>query len=146
MYAYDAVLSAILTSDDGGRSFTEHFTPRGLIIDFVVDPADPGHLLAANDDELFRSRDGGDGWKPVLRARRMRLAWPAAERLYRADQDGSVYVSGDGARTWTRASSVDGEPYKWTAVSARHLDLALSDGTIMETRDGARSWKAVFRP
>jgi hypothetical protein len=147
MYAYDAVLSAILTSDDGGRSFTEHFTPRGLVIDFVVDPADRDHLLAANDDELFRSRDGGDGWKPLLRARRMRLAWPAADRLYRADQDGGVYISADGARTWTRNSKLDGEPYKFkTTGDPMHVYLALSDGTIMETTDGARSWKTIFRP
>jgi hypothetical protein len=145
MYAYDAVLSAILTSDDSGRSFTEHFTPRGLVIDFVVDPADRNHLLAANDDELFRSRDGGDSWKPVLRARRMRLAW--TDRLYRADQDGTVYASADGARTWKRMSKLKGEPYKWKATAdPRHLYLALSDGTIMETHDGAATWKAVFRP
>jgi photosystem II stability/assembly factor-like uncharacterized protein len=145
MYAYDAVLSAILTSDDGGRSFTEHFTPRGLVIDFVVDPSDRDHLLAANDDELFRSRDGGDGWKAVLRARRMRLAW--TDRLYRADQDGSVYASEDAARTWKRMSKVEGEPYKWKSTAdPQHLYLALSDGTIMETRDGAATWKAAFRP
>ncbi|MEA2493568.1 MAG: hypothetical protein QOJ29_1479, partial [Thermoleophilaceae bacterium] len=147
MYAYDAVLSAILTSDDGGRHFTEHFTPRGLVIDFVVDPANSDHLLAANDDELFQSRDGGDSWKPVLRARRMRLAWPAAGRLYRADQSGSVFVSADGARTWTGVSTLQGEPYKFKTTSdPNHLYLALSDGTIMETTDGAKTWKAVFRP
>ena len=38
MYAFDAVLGAMLFSGDGGRTFTEQFTPRGLIIDFEVDP------------------------------------------------------------------------------------------------------------
>jgi hypothetical protein len=147
MYAYDAVLSAILTSDDDGRTFTEHFTPRGLMIDFVVDPSDRDHLLAGNDDQLFRSRDGGDSWRPVLRARRMRLAWPAPGALYRADQDGRVYVSADHARTWEERSPVLGEPYKFKELPGPgHLLLALGDGTIMETTDGARTWKAVFRP
>jgi photosystem II stability/assembly factor-like uncharacterized protein len=147
MYAYDAVLSAILTSDDGGRHFIEHFTPRGLIIDFVVDPADRDHLLAANDDELFRSRNGGDSWKPIVRARRMRLAWTAPDRLYRADQDGQVYVSADSAATWTHVSKIAGEPYKFhTTADPLHLYLALGDGTIMESKDGAKTWKAVFRP
>src|ERR1041385_6913601 len=95
MFAYDAVLSAILTSDDGGKHFTEHFTPRGLVIDFVVDPNDGKYLLADNDDEMFRSTDGGDSWKPVLRAHRMRVAWPAGGPVYRADQDGTVYTSTD---------------------------------------------------
>jgi photosystem II stability/assembly factor-like uncharacterized protein len=147
MYAYDAVLSAILTSDDGGRHFTEHFTPRGLIIDFVVDPSDRDHLLAANDEQLFRSRDGGDSWQPVLRGRRMRLAWPARNRLYRAGQDGHVYLSTDGARTWARLSTMPGEPYKFKELpDPAHLLLALADGTIVETTDGAHTWNAVFRP
>jgi hypothetical protein len=148
MYAYDAVLSAILTSDDGGHSFVEHFTPRGLVIDFAVDPGDDDFILAANDDELFRSTDGGDGWKAVTRARRMRLSWPAQAALYRADQDGTVYLSADRGATWTQVSKVPGEPYKFheTPGNARHLYLALSDGTILETTDGAHSWRTVFRP
>jgi hypothetical protein len=146
MYAYDAVLSAILTSDDGGRTFTEHFTPRGLIIDFAVNPADPDTLVAANDDELFRSRDGGESWRPVLRASRMRLAWPAPGYLYRADRDGTVYTSADGGRTWREASQVEGEPYKLRPVGPRHLYMALSDATILETTDAAKTWRTVFRP
>ena len=147
MYAFDAVLSAILTSDDGGRSFTEHFTPRGLIIDFVVDPADPDHILADTDDKLFSSTDGGDGWHPVLTARRVRLAWPADGFLYRADQDGTVYTSPDRGESWKRASQVEGEPYKFKETrDPRHLYLALSDATIVETTDGAKTWKVVFRP
>jgi photosystem II stability/assembly factor-like uncharacterized protein len=147
MYAYDAVLSAILTSDNGGKSFTEHFAPRGLIIDFVVDPADRDQLLADNDDELFRSRDGGDSWRPVLRARRLRLAWPAPRHLYRADQGGAVYGSADAGRSWSKLSVVAGEPYKFKELrDPLHLYLALSDGTILETQDGAHSWKTVFTP
>ncbi len=54
LYAFDAVLGAMLISGDGGRTFTEQFTPRGLIIDFEVDPQDPDRILAATDQELFR--------------------------------------------------------------------------------------------
>ena len=75
MYAFDAVLSAIVISEDDGRTFSEHFTPRGLIIDFDVDPDDPDQLVAANDDELFRSEDGADTWRPIARAQGIRLAW-----------------------------------------------------------------------
>jgi photosystem II stability/assembly factor-like uncharacterized protein len=146
MYAYDAVLSAILTSDDLGKTFKEHFTPRGLIIDFVVDPANRDTILAANDDELFRSTDGGNSWKSVQRAPRMRLAWPAADSLYRANQDGTVYTSADGGKSWKRASKVEGEPYKFRAVGAQHLYLAISTGAILETTDGAKTWKTVFTP
>jgi hypothetical protein len=147
MYAFDAVLSAIVISRDEGRTFQERFTPRGLIIDFAVDPEDPDYILADNDDELFASRDGGRQWKGLLRAPRIRLAWPAAGHLYRADQDGKVYTSTTRGRTWTETSSVPGEPYRFLETEdPQHLFLALSDGTILETTDAAKTWKPVFTP
>jgi hypothetical protein len=146
MYAFDAVLGAILVSDDGGRTFTENFTPRGLVIDFEVDPADPKRIVASNERELFRSTDAGASWRPVDRRDGIRLAWPAPDALYRALKDGTVERSTDGADTWKAAGAVAGEPYKFKAISKDELYLALSDGTIMHTTDGAASWTAAFRP
>jgi hypothetical protein len=147
MYAFDAVLSAIVISKDGGKTFKEHFTPRGLIIDFTVDPEDPNYILADNDDELFASNDSGDQWKPLLRSPRIRLTWPAPGHLSRADQDGKVYTSNNRGRTWKQISTIKGEPYKFLDTDdPNHLYLALSDGTIMETKDGAKTWTLVFHP
>jgi hypothetical protein len=146
LYAFDAVLGAMLISTDGGRTFEERFTPRSLIIDFEVDPADPAHLVAADEDRLYVSVDGGEGWRPLGSAEASRLAWPAAGALYRATLDGTVEKSRDGGAGWEPAGQVPGEPYKFKAMDAEHLFLALSDGTIMETRDGGRRWEAAFRP
>ncbi len=146
MYAFDAVLSALLISTDEGRTFTEHFTPRGLIIDFEVDPADPRRVVASTDGELYRSQDTGESWRPLDRREGIRLAWPAPDALYRALKDGSVQRSTNGGETWKDAAGVSGEPYKFKAVGPDELYLALSDGTIMHTADAAKSWKAVFRP
>ena len=146
MYAFDAVLSAIVISEDDGRTFSEHFTPRGLIIDFEVDPSDPDRLVAANDDELFRSEDGADTWRPIVQGPGIRLAWPSPDTLYRADRDGTVRLSDDAGDTWEDVGRVDGEPYKFKIVDEKHLYLAMSDGSIMETTDGGRSWEAVFEP
>jgi hypothetical protein len=147
LYAFDAVLSAIVISEDGGKTFAEHFTPRGLIIDFVVDPEDENYILADNDEELFASRDSGDNWKPLVKSARIRLTWPAAGFLYRADQDGKVYTSENKGRTWKQVSEIKGEPYKFKETDdPKHLYLALSDGTILETTDAAKSWKTVFKP
>ena len=146
MYAFDAVLSALLISRDGGRTFTENFTPRGLIIDFEVDPADPRRVVAANATELFRSLDAGASWRPLDRREGIRLAWPAADALYRALKDGTVQRSADGGETWQAAGSVEGEPYRFKSITRDELYLAISDGTILHTTDAARTWKAVFRP
>ena len=70
LYAFDAVLSAMLISSDGGKTFTEEFTPRGLMIDFEVDPANPERIVASTDTELFRTEDGGKSWRPLAGRRR----------------------------------------------------------------------------
>ena len=146
MYAFDAVLGALLISKDGGRTFEEQFTPRGLIIDFEVDPDDPDRILAATEQELFRSDDGGKGWRGISPGDGIRLAWPAADALYRADKDGKVQRSRDGGGVWEPAGAVSGEPYKFKSTGPEELLLALSDGTVMKTDDGGKSWEEEFRP
>jgi hypothetical protein len=146
LYAWDAVLSALIVSEDDGRSFAEHFTPRGLIIDFEVDPEDPAHVLAATDDVLFRSEDEGESWRPLLRSEGSRLAWPEPDRLYLAAKDGTVSVSEDGGDRFEEVGRVDGEPYVLDPVSGNELYMALSDGTILHTDDEGSNWEEVFRP
>lgn len=145
LYAFDAVLGAILISSDGGRSFTERFTPRGLVIDFVVDPGDPGYLLAATEDQLFRSEDAGATWRGVDTGEGIRLAW-AGDTLLRADKDGTVLRSTDRGASFSSAGKVPGEPYKFKSLDARRHYLALGDGTIVETRDAGASWTTAFAP
>ena len=146
LYAWDAVLSALIVSEDGGRSFAEHFTPRGLIIDFDVDPEDPKHVLAATDDVLFRSEDEGESWRPLVQGEGSRLAWPEPDRLYLAAKDGTVSVSEDGGDSFDEVGRVDGEPYTLDPVSGNELYMALSDGTILHSEDGGADWEEEFRP
>ena len=146
MYAWDAVLSAMVISEDGGHSFSEHFTPRGLIIDFEVDPDDPGRLLASTDEQLFLSEDEGESWRPALRAEGVRLAWPEPERLLVATKDGRFQVSDDGGDTYDEVGRVDGEPVVIEAVSGDELYVALSDGAILHSEDSGESFKEEFRP
>jgi len=146
MYAFDAVLGALLISTDGGRNFTERFTPPELIIDFEVDPTGPERIVASTQRRVFRTTDGGKRWRPIQSGDGTRLAWPAPDALYRADADGTIAVSTSAGDTFTPVGRVRGEPYKFKAVNRDHLYLALSDGTILETRDGGKSWKEAFRP
>jgi hypothetical protein len=146
LYAFDAVLGAILVSEDGGKEWVEHFTPRQLVLDFVVDPKDPKHLIASVENQIYTSTDMGDKWRPADPGKSPRLDWPAPDTIMRADSDGQFYVSSDGGQTWELTGPLDGEPYKVLAVDAKHAFVALSDGTIMETKDGGKGWEARFRP
>jgi photosystem II stability/assembly factor-like uncharacterized protein len=146
IYAWDAVLSALIVSEDGGRSFAERFTPAGLIIDFEVDPRNPARVLAATDEVLFRSEDEGETWRPLVNRAGTRLAWPAPDRLYMATKDGVVSLSGDGGDSFDEVGRVDGEPYAIDAVSARELYMALSDATVLHSDDGGAEWEEEFSP
>jgi hypothetical protein len=147
IYAFDAVLGAMLISADGGRTFQERFTPRGLVIDFVVDPNDANFLIAATEDQVYRTEDGGNRWRPLDNGFGTRLVWPEPARIVRADKDGTIKESTDRGATWRQIGKLDGEPYKFeTTDEPNHLYLAVSDGTIFETVDGGKTWKVVFKP
>lgn len=146
LYAFDAVLGAILVSEDEGKTWSERFTPRQLVLDFVVDPEDPEHLIASTEEQIYRSEDGGDRWRPSAQGSAPRLDWPAPDALMRADKDGLFQVSSDGGQTWERRGRIDGEPYKVRAVDAERAFVAVSDGTILETADGGRTFEERFRP
>ncbi len=147
IYAIDAPIGALIVSDDGGRTFSEQFTPTGVqITDFEVDPGDPRRIVAASDAEVFRSTDGGATWKRSGAGSASRFAWPAPDALYRAVKDGSVQRSADDGTSWETVGRVDGEPYRMKAVSREELYVVIGDGTILHTRDGGRSWEEAFSP
>ena len=146
MYALDAVLSAMVISEDGGRTFSEHFTPRGLIIDFDVDPATPHAWWPRPTAGLPLRGRGRDLAAARAQAEGMRLAWPERRTCSTGPtRTERAPLRGQG-RHWEDVGRVDGEPYKFEAIGEEHLYLALSDGTITQTTDGARSWEAVFEP
>jgi photosystem II stability/assembly factor-like uncharacterized protein len=146
LYAFDAVLDALLVSRDHGRTWEERGGPPERVIDFVVDPADPEQLLASTAKEIFRSTDGGKSWSATVAAPSARLAWPSGSALRRADEDGLVYESDNGGASWKPIESVDGEPWKLVAASDDELYLALADATILVSTDGGESWREHFKP
>jgi hypothetical protein len=146
LYAFDAVLGAVLVSADGGRTFQQHITPQEPMVDLEVDPDQPRRMLIASDQTEYRSEDGGDHWRPLARSPGAHLAWPAADTLYRAEGNGTVSVSADGGDTWRPVGRVHGEPARLKALDAGHLYVALKTGAILESRDGAKSWKPVYEP
>ena len=144
LYAFDAVLGAVLVSGDGGRTFEEKVAPPEPMVELEVDPSDPRRLLLASEGTIFRSVDGGESWRPLLRDDGARLAWPAPEALYRAERSGGVSVSGDGGDSWRPVGRLPGEPARLKAVDTGHLYVALATGAIFGSGDGGRSWKPVF--
>jgi photosystem II stability/assembly factor-like uncharacterized protein len=146
LYAFDAVLGAVLVSSDGGRTFQQHIAPPEPMVELEIDPGNADRMLLASEQTTFRSTDGGDHWRPLARSPGTRYAWPAAKTLFRAEAGGTISVSADGGDTWRPVGRVPGEPARLKAVDAGHLYAALETGVILETRDGARNWRPVYQP
>jgi BNR/Asp-box repeat len=146
LYAYDAVLPAVIVSPDEGKTWDERGAPPDRVLDLVVDPEDPDHLLASTENAIFRSTDGGETWSSASGAAAARLEWPESEALYRADKDGLVYLSDDHGASWQQAGKIDGEPWKLRSDASGQLYAALSDATVLRSADGGESWEEHFRP
>ncbi len=141
---YETQRPVFLVSSDGGRRWKELEPPAPLVA-LALDPDDASRLLAAGARELFASRNGGRSWSALSGPSGM-LAWPVVERLYRARQDGTIDLSTDTGRTWSRVGRVDGQPAAFEAVAADDLYVALHNGTVEHSTDGGRSWTLRSRP
>jgi photosystem II stability/assembly factor-like uncharacterized protein len=146
LYAFDAVLGAVLVSSDGGRTFEQHIAPPEPMVELEIDPGDASRMLLASEQTTFRSEDGGDRWRPLARSPGTRYAWPAEDALYRAEGNGAISVSADGGDSWKAVGRIKGEPARLKALDVGHLYVALKTGAILESRDGARSWRPVYQP
>lgn len=145
IYAWDAVLGAVIISDDGGREFVERFTPQELVLDLVVDPKDPKYMLISTEDRIYRSENEGRSWRVATQAERARMAWLPDGELLRGTRDGTWSRSTDRGLNWEDVGKVPGEPYKVRAVDAREIHVALADGSISSTDDGGATWRTTFR-
>jgi photosystem II stability/assembly factor-like uncharacterized protein len=146
LYAWDAVLGGMLVSSDGGRTFAERPTPRGLFVDFVVAPDDASFILAATEDQLFRSKDQGRSWRPLPPEKGERLAWPTAGRLFRTTADGRVQLSEDHGDSFKDVGRVNATVWRLKALDNEHLLGATGTGAIVESKDAGRTWAELFRP
>lgn len=145
LYAFDAVLGAVLISEDGGRTFAERFTPKELVLDIAVDPKDPEYILASTERVIYRSDNDGRSWRAMGDAPAARMAWLDSGELYRGTQDGKWSVSKDRGETWEELGELPGEPYKVRAVDAKVIHVALADASIASTDDGGATWRVTFR-
>jgi photosystem II stability/assembly factor-like uncharacterized protein len=143
--AYDTTLGAAIVSDNDGKDFTERSSPRALVLDMAMDPANPKSFLASTADALYASPDEGATWKKIGAATTARLSW-TPKRLARAVASGEVATSANGGKTWTPAGRLPRPPGKLVEGSDGTLYAALENGAIMTSPDGGKTWKDVFTP
>jgi len=100
----------------------------------AVDPRDPQRLLASTagrgkGDELYRSHDGGQSWRPLFTTARFdasaapyvadtHLHWLYDVKINPADPDHAIFTTGYGGWETLNLSQADtGQPTQWRVMS-----------------------------
>jgi hypothetical protein len=131
--------AGILRSQDGGSTWATLCTAPFMGVGFYdlkVSPADSQRLVAATNNGLYVSHDGGVNWT----RRRTSVTWAvdiaagpvATAEMIAACADG-VYRSADGGTTWT-AVTISGAPARFDRLA---VSLAPSNPSV------AYAWGAV---
>lgn len=133
----------LMVSQDGRAWETR---ARISMADLAVSPRDAETLLAATQQGLARSTDGGRSFGFVAGAPLLQLlTWTETGALVGITRGGTVQVSSDGGTTWSqrgpagRARSVGGAPDALTASGKRIY--AAVEGKIVSSDDGGSTFK-----
>jgi hypothetical protein len=144
VYGYDASNERLLFSSNRGRTWDELAKP-GPLVDLAIDPSDPRRIVAAGEEGLFESRDGGGRWNQLSKVAGL-LAWPKRDRLFLVAGGGQVFTSNDGGRRLRHLGEIGGQPAALLAHKTDELYVALHDGTIKRSTDGGVSWAVRSTP
>jgi hypothetical protein len=140
---YDVSKERILVSRDGGRTWRARRF-GGVLVDLVIDPADPNRLLATSGAQLLISRNAGRSWRSITETTGL-LAWPERDRLYLLASDGRLWWSPDHGRRWQARGQIGGRPAAFSASPGGRLIGATEAGVIRKSRDGGRTWDELAR-
>ncbi len=136
--------AAIRKSTDGGASWTA--SDEGFngfpVASIAVDPTSHSTLYAAAGP-VYKSTDGGAHWVAtgLADAHAVRIAPSDPSTLYAVTLAG-VFVSHDGAQTWTAGGAITGVPAD-LAVDPGSAGTAYITGVdgVLKSTDGGASWQ-----
>lgn len=140
-YGVDVVSGRLLVSDD-----LRTWTSRGELpaSSLAGDPGDRDNVVAATEDGLRRSVDGGVTWEslpgPALRL----LGWDRRSGLWGVADDGSVHRRDSATSEWIPLPRLSGDPQ--AAISrdgVRYVAVHDEARTVIYQSEGDE-WRAIF--
>ena len=141
VYGLDSQTGALMVSRD--RKTWETRSEGLPFSDIAVSPDDQNVLVAAAQDGLARSDDGGRSWKKVASQRAAYLSW-SAEGLFAASPEGGVARSADGGKTWQPLGSTGGPPAA-LLVTDEAMFVAVHEAGIKRSTDGGQTFEFLIR-
>ncbi len=102
--------SGVMKSTDGGQTFT--FANSGissrLVLELIIDPQDPQKIVAATDNGIYKTVNGGTIWtlkSTSFAAADLELRTPVSRTMYATSTGHNFYRSTDFGDTWTQITS-----------------------------------------
>ena len=141
VYGYDATGGRFMATSDRRRW---QVRSKLELTSFAVSPADPELVVAATERGLVRSRDGGRRWQPIRGPAGLLLDWQRPDALWAMTDDGQLWHSKDGGRSWRQRGRINGQPEAFLAHET-NLYVAVAQLGIVTSTDQGRSWRVLYR-
>ena len=137
---------------DDGESWVEKMNGmrRWYVEDLLMDVRDPETLYAGSEDDLYRTTNGGELWKPMGVGGSPILAvmqHPVHhDLLLTGVEDGGVRFTTDGGMSWQSAEGLREKSIYAIASSADGKDLYAAgwETGLYRSDDNARSWRRIW--
>jgi photosystem II stability/assembly factor-like uncharacterized protein len=115
------------------------------LVGFAVSPDDPELIVAATEQGLARSSDGGRRWQPIRGPAAMMLDWERSDALWAITADGQTWHSSDAGKNWVQRGKLNGQPEAFLVHTA-NLYVAVAQLGIVSSADQGRTWRVLYRP
>lgn len=143
VYGYNSSAGVLMVSNDDGATWEA----RGSLpmADFAVIPTGGDEILvAATQEGVQRSTDGGQSWEQLGGTPLVFLDWEDTGDLWGIDSNGAVMRSTDGGETWEARGAIGQAPAALLAVAGK-LYAADQTGTIYQSDDSGATWRVIFQ-
>ncbi|MBO9702031.1 MAG: choice-of-anchor L domain-containing protein, partial [Sporocytophaga sp.] len=148
----------IIKTSDGGKTWANASSAATTYTDLDILPSYVGFAVKSNG-AVENTSNGGLSWKAKTNLNSSKtysaISTRSASDVYAGATDGSLYVSSDGAGTWTSiATNTAGGALPVSAIAAIHFKDAsngcvLANGTIYKTTNAGPSgttWTSIVGP
>ncbi|MDX8034833.1 exo-alpha-sialidase [Lentzea sp. BCCO 10_0856] len=121
VYGYNSQNGQIMISENQRDWDTRS---RVSMVDFTISPTDPDVILAATQQGVVRSTDGGRTFAAAGGSPRLTLLdWSEGDIVIGVASDGIVHVSEDSAASWTARGRIAGTP---AALAAKGSEVYIA--------------------
>ena len=136
IYGYNSMTGAFLVSANGNTWQTRTTL---AMADFAVSPRDADVVVAATEQGLVRSSDGGRSFAAMAAPLLLLISWAEDGTLVGLTPKGVVHVSTDQGITWHQRGTIRESPEALEAANADEI-YAAAAGRVLASRNGGRTF------